>query len=165
MTTTGQTGAQQSVVHQKKGCYAYQWLDNVGMHTFANRSIVFTRTGRSICPFQILVQEIQDHPAVHLKNIRWNDAPLDLLSRELFAKIIMTLLVKELTFYDLSHFVFHAEFDNQRGTVTGNQILYNRICNLISWSTFAVKMQCLFKTISDFNHLKLFDICFQVLYI
>ena len=38
-------------------------------------------------------------------HIRWNDATLDLLNRELFARFILTLSVKELTLYDLPHFV------------------------------------------------------------
>ena len=37
-------------------------------------------------------------------HIRWNDATLDLLNPELFARFILTLSVKELTFYDLPHF-------------------------------------------------------------
>ena len=39
-------------------------------------------------------------------HIRWNDATLDLLDRELFAWFILTLSVKELTFLDLPYFVF-----------------------------------------------------------
>ena len=34
LTTTDWTDAHQSLLHQKC-CYASQWLDNVGMHTYA----------------------------------------------------------------------------------------------------------------------------------
>ena len=59
--------------------------------------------------------EKADHFAVHLQNIRRNNATLDLLSRELLSGINMTFLVKELTFYDLSNFVAHMECNKSKG--------------------------------------------------
>ena len=47
-----------------------------------------------------------EHSTTEPLRTRWNDATLDLLNRELFGWFILTLSVKELTFNDLTHFIF-----------------------------------------------------------
>ena len=98
-----------------------------------------------------------------LSHIRWNDATLDLLNREHFARFILTLSDKELTFYDHPHFFCTRSNNNQRGTIADYPIVfYNRNCNLKSLSTSEWIYSPGFTKIPAFNHFNLVDICSQI---
>ena len=76
------------------------------------------------------------HSTTVLSHIRWNDATLDLLSRELFDRFILTLSVKELTLYDVPHFVFaHGVKQSKGRNCRISDFFYNRNCSLKSLST------------------------------
>ena len=88
-----------------KGRVFLDWTSTkLGLMFLPKDTMQWSRWGSNQQPLGLEWSALTTEPLS--SHIRWNDATLDLLNREPFAWFILTLSVKELTFCDLSHFVF-----------------------------------------------------------